>query len=212
MEYNTQRRCLLPTSTLSLLEVLTKAFDLYCFHHVWFRWEHVGSTSIPGMPGTKMPDALLLIPEFPPSRAVISALLKTGYYFGSLAPLDTKDLWWFRNITDGTTSDICRYKMLQCIICVGFLKDYKLVVHCVTEDNVGGKILLETRDMCKTEEWAFNDYKEAKMSAYKGADGQFLKYKMGKGMTSKLLTMLREKHQATTMTAPPKHILESFKL
>ena len=168
--------------------------------------------SIPGMPGTKMPDALLLIPEFPPSCAVISALLKSGYYFGSLAPLDTKDLWWFKNITDGTTSDICRDRMLHCINCLGFLKDYKLVVHCVTEDNVGGKILLETKDMCRTEEWAFNDYKEAKMSAYKGADGQFLKYKMGKGMNSKLLAMLREKHQATTMMAPPKHILESFKL
>ena len=90
--------------------------------------------------------------------------------------------------------------------------DHKLTVHVVTEENAAGKILLETRDMCRTEEWAFNDYKEAKMSAYKGADGQFLKYKMGKGMNSKLLAMLREKHQATTMMAPPKHILESFKL
>ena len=50
--------------------------------------------------------------------------------------------------------------MLHCVNCLGFLKDYKMVVHCVTEDNVGGKILLETRDMCRTEEWAFNDYKE----------------------------------------------------
>ena len=31
----------------------------------------VGSTSIEGMPGTKFPDALLIIPEFPPSKPII---------------------------------------------------------------------------------------------------------------------------------------------
>ena len=44
-------------------------------------------------------------------------------------------------------------------------------------------------------EWAFNDYKEAKMSAYKDSDGQFKNYKMGKGKQSKLLAMLREKYK-----------------
>ena len=66
------------------------------------RWEHVGSTSIEGMPGSLMPDALLIIPEFPPSKAVIQAFLDSGYYFSSSAfHLDVRDLWWFFVFTDG---------------------------------------------------------------------------------------------------------------
>jgi hypothetical protein len=34
-----------------------------------------------GMPGTKFPDALLLVPRFPPNRVVIQAFLDCGYYF-----------------------------------------------------------------------------------------------------------------------------------
>ena len=33
------------------------------------------------MPGTKMPDAMLIIPEFPPSETVVQALLDSGFYF-----------------------------------------------------------------------------------------------------------------------------------
>ena len=51
-------------------------------------------------------------------------------------------------------------------------------------------------DMCNPEEWAFNEYKEAKMSAYKSADGEFKNYKQRKGKTSKLLTMLRDKYKS----------------
>ena len=42
------------------------------------------------MPGTMMPDALIVTPEFPPSRGVIQALLDCGYYFSSSAALDLK--------------------------------------------------------------------------------------------------------------------------
>ena len=126
-----------------------------------------------------MPDALIIVPQFPPSKNIIQALLDCGYYFSSSAALDPKDLWWMLVFTEG------------------LLKDHKLVVHVVTEDNVAGKILRDTRDMCNSEEWAFNDYKEAKMSAYQDANGEFKNYKMGKGKNSKLLTMLREKYKAT---------------
>merc|ERR1711953_1536220 len=132
------------------------------------RWEHIGSTSIKGMPGTKFPDALLIVPEFPPSEGVIQAFLDCGYYFHGSSALDVRDLWWMLVFTDG------------------ILKDHKLTVHVVTEENAAGKILLETRDMCRNEEWAFQDYKEAKVSAYEA----------GKGKKSKLLEMLRQKHSA----------------
>merc|ERR1711864_13012 len=114
------------------------------------RWEHVGSTSIEGMPGAKMPDAILILPQFPPSLGVIQALLDTGYYFSSSSHLDIRDLWWFLVFTEG------------------ILKDHKLTVHVTTADCTAAKILLDTRDMCRTEEWAFNDYKNAKVEASKG--------------------------------------------
>ena len=65
------------------------------------RWEHVGSTSIKGMPGTKFPDALLIIPDFPPSRGVIEAFLDCGYYFHASSTLDVRDLWWMLVFTEG---------------------------------------------------------------------------------------------------------------
>jgi len=137
------------------------------------RWEHVGSTSIEGMPGAMMPDALLILPSFPPSKAVVQALLDCGYYFSSCSHLDPEDLWWFLVFTSG------------------LLEDHKLTVHVCTEDCTAAKILLDCRDMCRNEEWAFEDYKQAKVEAAKGSWGE---YKSGKGSNSKLLTMLREKH------------------
>jgi hypothetical protein len=44
-----------------------------------------------GMPGTKFPDALLLVPSYPPSKAVIQAFLDCGYYFRCQLPVLLKD-------------------------------------------------------------------------------------------------------------------------
>ena len=68
------------------------------------------------------------MPEFPPSKPVaIQAMLDCGYYFWRSAArtwsLDPKDLWWMYVFTEG------------------FLKDHKLFIHMVTEDNVAAKIL-----------------------------------------------------------------------
>ena len=128
------------------------------------RWEHVGSTSIEGMPGTTLPDALLIIPEFPPSKGTIQALLDSGYYYNCSSFLDYRDLWWFGDFTQG------------------LLKGHKITIHVVTEDNPAACMLLDTRDMCRTQEWAFKDYKEAKVAAWKGNFGE---YKMGKGIREK---------------------------
>ena len=45
--------------------------------------------------------------------------------------------------------------------------------------------------MCRTQEWAFNDYKIAKVEAAQGSRSE---YKKGKGSNSKLLAMLQEKY------------------
>eukprot|EP00088_Acartia_fossae_P024643 TRINITY_DN25555_c0_g1_i2.p1 TRINITY_DN25555_c0_g1~~TRINITY_DN25555_c0_g1_i2.p1 ORF type:complete len:218 (-),score=68.54 TRINITY_DN25555_c0_g1_i2:156-809(-) len=140
-------------------------------------WEHVGSTSIKGMPGTKFPDALLILPSFPPSKNVIQAFLDCGYYFSQSSHLDTRDLWFFFVFTEG------------------ILKYHKLTVHVTLEDNKAGKILRATRDMCRSEQWAFDDYKNAKVEAARAIEaGGFMDYKKGKGSNSKLLQMLREKY------------------
>ena len=64
-------------------------------------WEHVGSTSIKGMPGTMIPDALVILPQYPPSKTIIQAFLDSGYYFSSSSALDLKNLRWFLVFTDG---------------------------------------------------------------------------------------------------------------
>eukprot|EP00088_Acartia_fossae_P021131 TRINITY_DN22601_c0_g1_i1.p1 TRINITY_DN22601_c0_g1~~TRINITY_DN22601_c0_g1_i1.p1 ORF type:complete len:226 (+),score=62.88 TRINITY_DN22601_c0_g1_i1:39-716(+) len=145
-------------------------------------WEHIGSTSIKGMPGTKFPDALLIIPEFPPSEAVVKALLDSDFYFSRTSPLDAEDLWFVLNINDG------------------FLKYHKMTIHVCLESNTAGRILKDTRDMCNTEKWAFEDYKNSKIEAAKAKS--FIGYKMAKGSGSKLLTMLREKHSMKEMNIP----------
>ena len=66
----------------------------------------------------------------------------------------------------------------------GLLKDHKLTVHVVTEDNRAANMLLNTRNMCRNEVWAFTDYKEANMKAAKGSWGG---YKKGKVQTANCL-------------------------
>jgi len=50
------------------------------------RWEHVGSTSIEGMPGAMMPDALLILPSFPPTKGVIQVTFLCDVPFLSSPP------------------------------------------------------------------------------------------------------------------------------
>jgi len=137
-------------------------------------WEHVGSTSIKGMPGAMHPDALILLKQFPPSRSLVQALLDCGYYFTSPSMLDIRDLWFIYVFNEGV------------------LKDHKQTIHITVEDNVAAKMLLETRDRCRTEQWAFDDYRNAKIEAAKGT---WIDYKKGKGSNSKLLVELREKYK-----------------
>ena len=46
--------------------------------------------------------------------------------------------------------------------------------------------------MCRSEKWAFEDYKAAKIEAAKAPE--FFSYKIAKGKNSKLLEMLWEKY------------------
>ena len=67
-------------------------------------FEHVGSTSIKGMPGSLYPDCLLVEESFPPSRSTLNALLQAGFHFSSIAPHDEADYWFFKDIPEGVLS------------------------------------------------------------------------------------------------------------
>ena len=60
-----------------------------------FQWEHVGSTLIKGMPGTKHPDAMMLFKSFPPPKECIASLLQNEFYFMGSGPFSCDDLWFF---------------------------------------------------------------------------------------------------------------------
>jgi hypothetical protein len=55
-----------------------------------------------GMPGTKFPDALLLVPRFPPNREVIQAFLDCGYYFRYVRLLSRLILLYIRHCKEIT--------------------------------------------------------------------------------------------------------------
>ena len=50
----------------------------------------------------------------------------------------------------------------------GLLKDHKLVVHIVTEDNVAAKILRDTRDLCNSEVSEMEEDSLNALSCFKG--------------------------------------------
>ena len=88
-----------------------------------------------GMPGTKNPDALLLVPQFPPPIPVIRALLDCGYYFGSIAPMGNADLWWMKNIQEG--------KEIHCQLCHGQLNTGHFLCYCLLSHVCVGLVLSE---------------------------------------------------------------------
>ena len=67
-------------------------------------FEHVGSTSIKGMPGSLCPDCLLVEESFPPSISTLNALLQAGFRFSCIAPHDDADYWFSKDIPDGVLS------------------------------------------------------------------------------------------------------------
>merc|ERR1711874_902645 len=129
---------------------------------------------IPGMPGTANPDVLIVTKTALPSLDLLQSLLDNGYYLSGCSPIDEDDFWFWKRITDP-----------------GLVNNGLMTLHVVNENCKAGLLLLTMRDKCRSEEWAFEDYKSAKIGANESAEGNFLKYKMTKGKKSKLLQQLR---------------------
>ncbi|KAL5251747.1 hypothetical protein ACHWQZ_G014790 [Mnemiopsis leidyi] len=150
-------------------------------------WEHVGSTSIKGMPGTLFPDSLILYKKYPPPREVFEALMSSGFVFIGAGPLDPADLWFLKKISrEGSRLDSQIYK-----------------IHLTPCTLGASQLLIETRDRCNNNPADFEDYKNAKVAAAVHLqDNNVMGYK-GAKCQSKLLKELSQKY-GIKQAGPPK--------
>ena len=127
-------------------------------------FEHVGSTSIKGIPGSLWPDVLVIEKTFPPSRSIVAAILAAGFSFKSVAPHDPEDLWFWMYLQESP--------------CEGQV----LTLHLLPETNKLAKLLVLTRDTCNNDIASFEEYKENKLAAreVQGEGTKMLDYKIKK--------------------------------
>jgi len=150
-------------------------------------WEHVGSTSIKGMPGTIYPDSLIMFNKAPAPREIFNALMDSGFTFLGSGPFHPTDLWFLKKISREGPLDNALFKL-----------------HLTPCDIGPSKMLLETRDRCNSNPEDFEDYKSAKVEAAKHlASGNIMAYKGAKG-ASKLINELAEKYNCKPSKPPAK--------
>ena len=126
-------------------------------------FEHVGSTSVRGMPGTLSPDVLLVENSFPPSPSTIRALLALGFRFRSVAPHGEGDYWFLMPIPEDVVGP-----------------EGVVFLHLVDKDNKTGKLQLKMRDECINNSETFEEYKALKVEAAGDKDTTFYSYKQKK--------------------------------
>merc|ERR550519_2251720 len=69
------------------------------------------------------------------------------------AHMDDKDIWFLRYNTED-----------------GYLKDTLMSIHLVEKNSPAIKFLLEVRDTCRNEKWAFDEYKANKIQASQSSE------------------------------------------
>jgi len=142
------------------------------------RFEHVGSTSIEGMPGTKMADIALICNTFPPQPSIVEALLQNGWKFISVSAFDLNTFWFTKYVEDGP------------------LKGELMLLNLLSQENKMSELLLKTRDMCNSDTLMFEEYKICKVEAAGGSDESFEKsfedYKMMKARHSFSMRLMEE--------------------
>jgi len=123
-------------------------------------FEHAGSTSIKGMPGSLSPDILIIEEKFPPSASTVKAIVACGFKFVSTAPHGKMDYWFQKPIP---ADDIG--------------PERPMVLHLIDKADPTGRVILRLRDACNNDPAAFEEYKATKLAA---RNGTFLEYKIGK--------------------------------
>jgi len=123
-------------------------------------FEHAGSTSIKGMPGSVSPDVLVIEEKFPPSASTVKAIVACGFKFKSIAPHGNNDYFFMKSIP---ADDIGPDRMFA--------------IHLIEKTDPTGRVILRLRDACNNDPAAFEEYKASKIAASKGTS---LEYKIGK--------------------------------
>ena len=110
------------------------------------QFEHVGSTAIKGMPGTLLPDGLLIDETSPPRKETIQALVESGWKFSHWFA-DMEDLWFWKTLNTAPLAGV------------------GMVMHVTIASNTYGRGMVVMRDTCNTDKEAFEDYKQCKIKA-----------------------------------------------
>ena len=126
--------------------------------------EHIGSTAIPGMPGTKNPDLLMTVDNYPPNKGVIKALLESGF---SLKEKPMK----------GPIS-----KNISCLWFIKYISEEPLSgqffkIHVCKSGSRTERYLLHVKDLLLNDHHAFETYRRGKIEASKWICSDYKKYK-----------------------------------
>ena len=145
------------------VEFLKEVFD-----RQFVRFEHIGSTSMKGMPGTAMPDLIVYIDPFPPSNESLAKLEENEIKFLGIPPHSTKkgDMFFLRQ-SDEPIPD----------------NDYSnVVLHLVSKDSDDLDHLIKFRNLVNSNPKVFDEYKKHKLAEYDDPNIQnMLEYKILKG-------------------------------
>lgn len=133
------------------------------------RAEHVGSTSIKGMPGTNVPDLVLFIRHFPLSNEQFERLREIGYLFRGLSPH-----------TGFKGNDLFFFKEFEAPLHKNDIRNFGL--HFVPENSHEIDFIIRMRDLANTDRRVFQEYYRNKVEKYKNPNVKsFLQYKLEKG-------------------------------
>ena len=126
--------------------------------------EHVGSTAVPGMPGTKNPDILMTLATFPPNKETIRALMISGYHLKQKPNRGPKFKY---------TSCLWFIKYVNRVPLTGqFIKIHVAEIGSETENKLMG-----VKSLLLNDESAFESYENGKVAASKWLKINYKKYK-----------------------------------
>ena len=129
--------------------------------------EHVGSTSIKGMPGTILPDLIVYLESFPPTNESMAKLVKNGYKFRGI-PFHSKsgeDVMFVRETKEPISKNDFSH----------------FVLHIVPKHSVELNPMIKFRDLANSNPAIHEDYKRMKLDKYNNPEiNNFFEYKRHK--------------------------------
>ena len=151
------------------------------------RFEHVGSTSIPGMPGMKSIDIFMLMNNFPPTNEDVLKLGEAGYLF--------------KGFYKGTPHDTFFVKIAKNVIHDDNDPTSYAGLHIIHKDDKLINWFINFRNLATRDPEVFNEYKQIKLqSIQEKKTGSFMDYKTAKN--SSLVSQILNKY-SHLLNLPP---------